>query len=160
MTNALDSIRQPIAKFWAARNERERQILLIGGGVLLVSMLYALVFDPVWQERRRLSRSLPTLRVDAARFKRDIAQIKGQASGPATAMEISSLAAAAGLSADVAKVERRNEKASALHAKSAPWPAITSLLASAQAQGWSLTRLSVSAPNSNASVDADVEWTR
>lgn len=160
MKTALAPLITAFNRFWQQRNERERRILLIGGSVMLFALVYSLAIDPSIQNRKRLARSLPTLRADAARFKRDISLIKGQTTTANTVVDIAALAASAGLPANAAQVERRGDKFSALHAKSVAWPAVTSLLASAQAQGWVLSKLSVHSPNAGASVDADVEWTR
>ena len=52
--------------FWQQRSPAERRTLSIGGGVLLLALLYALLWYPLSQERQRLKTSLPQLRATAA----------------------------------------------------------------------------------------------
>ena len=155
MNNALAQL----TLFWKQRNARERAILAAGGSVLLLVLIYSAIIAPLLSEHSRLQRTLPTLRADAARFERDLAQATGGPAGPTVAADIAALAAAAGLSGDNVKISRADNQRSSLSAKAVAWSAVTALLASSQAQGWSLSKLSVRSVEGG-NVDADVEWTR
>lgn len=149
----------PLAEFWKQRDARERSLLAAAGAVLALSLIYALAIDPVMRERKRLEQSLPTLRADVARFARDLAQFKGRSTAAASAPDLAGLAQAAGLPAELARIEK-NDKRSSLHAQGVNWQAVTRLLGEAETQGWKLEKLSTRTPDGGATVDVDAEWTR
>jgi general secretion pathway protein M len=62
--------------FWQARTTRERMTLLVGGGLLLVALLYAFVWQPISRERQKLHVALPELRAKAAQMKLDAQEIQ------------------------------------------------------------------------------------
>ncbi|WP_374351923.1 type II secretion system protein GspM [Chitinimonas sp.] len=149
----------PLMQYWRQRNARERAILTAGAAIVLLSLLYALIYEPIARERQRLQRSLPNLRADASRFSRDLALAKGSTSSAAPS-DLAALAAAAGLGSDLAKISTPDSKRSQLSAHGAPWSSMTRLLADARAQGWTLTRLSARSKDGQASMDIEAEWTR
>ncbi len=64
-------------EFWQARNPRERMILSYGGVFLLLALLYGLAWLPVSEGRKKLSRNLPQLRVDAAQMRSGAQELTG-----------------------------------------------------------------------------------
>jgi len=52
--------------FWLARTEQERKFLTVGGGLLVVLLVYALGIDPAVSGNTRLQKELPLLRQEAA----------------------------------------------------------------------------------------------
>jgi hypothetical protein len=117
------------------------------------------MYEPIARDRARLTRSLPALRADAARFARDLALAKGQGNSSAPA-DLAALAAAAGLAPDAARIASTDSKHTTLSGKGLPWAAVTHLLEQARAQGWTLSRLSAHSPDGQPTVDVDAEWTR
>lgn len=55
--------------FWAARNRRERLLLIVAGVVVALGLLYLLLIDPAMQARARLYKNLPVLRQQAAQLQ-------------------------------------------------------------------------------------------
>ncbi|GAB3258320.1 type II secretion system protein GspM [Chitinimonas naiadis] len=150
----------PLQTYWKQRNARERAILTAGAVFLLLALIYALMIDPINTERNRLSRSLPTLRTEVARFERDLLVAKGQQGGTVQHGDLNTLLLASGLNPQSARLDKRNGKSAALHASAAPWNALTNLMTGARDQGWQLSKLSVRAGPEPGLVDADLEWTR
>jgi type II secretory pathway component PulM len=144
--------------YWKQRAPRERAILATGAGVLVVALVYSTVYAPIAAERARLSKSLPELRSDAARFSRDIAAVKGTGGGGATA-DLSMLAEAAGLPATALKAAADGKHAT-LHGKGANWNSIVQLLSDVRRQGWTLAELSVHSADGSATVDVDGAWSK
>jgi general secretion pathway protein M len=64
-------------EFWQARNPRERMILSYGGVFLLLTLLYGLAWLPISEGRKKLSRTLPQLRVDAAQMRAGAQELTG-----------------------------------------------------------------------------------
>lgn len=60
----MDAIRQ----FWQARNARERMILLVGGSLLALMMLYAFAWKPISDQRMKLRTGLPELQSQAKKM--------------------------------------------------------------------------------------------
>lgn len=76
-------MKQAWNEFWQARNPRERAILTYGGVFLLLSMLYGLAWLPISEGRKKLTRSLPQLRLDVAQMRTSAKEIIGlQANSP------------------------------------------------------------------------------
>lgn len=70
-------MKQAWNEFWQARNPRERAILSYGGVFLLLALLYGLAWSPISEGRKKLSRSLPQLRADAAQMRASAQEIAG-----------------------------------------------------------------------------------
>jgi len=69
---------------WLARTEQERRFLAIGGGVVLLALLYLLLVDPALEGRAQLRRSLPQLRQQAAELQAMAQEANTLARAPAT----------------------------------------------------------------------------
>lgn len=75
--------------FWAARTEQEQKILMVGGGFLIVALLYSLAIEPAMEGRVALAKSLPKLRGDALAMEsmaREAQALAGRAGKPAMQM--------------------------------------------------------------------------
>lgn len=70
--------------FWAARTPREQRILAIGGGLLLIVLVWLLLIDPALQGRAQWNQALPALRADVAQMQA-LAQQAAAAPAPAPA---------------------------------------------------------------------------
>lgn len=57
------------ASFWDARTPRERRILAVGGGLLLLVLCWLLLIDPALQGREQWKKALPALRADYAQMQ-------------------------------------------------------------------------------------------
>ena len=55
---------QQLMNFWLARSDRERLILVAGGGVLLFGLLYGVIYRPIEASRRGLIDRLPQMRAE------------------------------------------------------------------------------------------------
>ncbi|MBB5017884.1 general secretion pathway protein M [Chitinivorax tropicus] len=66
-----------LLQFWQQREPRERLILMIGGIFLLIALLYALIWDPILAERKRLTRMVPRMQQDLVELKGIVEQVKG-----------------------------------------------------------------------------------
>jgi type II secretory pathway component PulM len=148
----------PLVAFWKQRAPRERAILAMGAGILILALLYSLLIAPVSAQRKHLLQTLPELRADAARFARDVASIKGQTSTAAPA-DMALLVQSAGLP-DAAHVASPDNKHASLSGKGLPWANVAQLLADARSQGWTLAKLSVKSPDGGGMVDITAEWAR
>lgn len=72
------------ASFWDARTPRERRILAVGGGLLLLVLCWLLLIDPALQGREEWKKALPALRADYAQMQ-SLAQQAGAAPPPSAA---------------------------------------------------------------------------
>lgn len=104
-------MKQAWQTFWLARNARERSLLTIGGVFLLLALLYGLAWLPISEGRKKLSKSVPQLRADAAQMRANLQQITGlQANTGAAAGDarqaVESALQAAGLRDKVSAVDR------------------------------------------------------
>lgn len=61
--------RERAGALWLARTEQERRFLAVGGGVVLLALLYLLLVEPAVNGRAQLRRSLPPLRQQAAELQ-------------------------------------------------------------------------------------------
>ena len=68
---------------WLARTEQERRFLAIGGGVVLLALLYLLLVDPAVEGRAQLRRQLPQLRQQAAELQAMAQEASNLARAPA-----------------------------------------------------------------------------
>ncbi|MCM0044768.1 MAG: type II secretion system protein M [Burkholderiaceae bacterium] len=72
------------SRFWAERTPRERRILGVGGGLLLLVLCWLLLIDPALQGRAQWKQALPALRADYAQMQA-LAQQAAAAPAPAAA---------------------------------------------------------------------------
>lgn len=77
----MDALKQ----FWAERAPRERSILLVGGVLLLVVVVYLVAIEPAWSGIGRLEKSLPQQRANAAELEALLAEVKSMKARPAVA---------------------------------------------------------------------------
>jgi general secretion pathway protein M len=73
--------------FWEARNARERSVLTIAGGLLLLLLVWLWLIDPALQGRAQLKKSLPALHAQLAQLQ---ALTKEAAALPAASSEANS----------------------------------------------------------------------
>jgi len=55
--------------FWEARNARERSVLTIAGGLLLLLLVWLWLIDPALQGRKQLKKTLPALHAQLAQLQ-------------------------------------------------------------------------------------------
>lgn len=77
----MDKLRQ----FWLERAPRERMILAAGVLLLLLAVLYLMLIEPAFTGIRRLERSLPQQRAQAAEIEALLAEVKTLRSRPQAA---------------------------------------------------------------------------
>jgi general secretion pathway protein M len=77
------ALRERALAYWLARTEQERKFLAVGAGVVLVSLVYALLLAPALEGRAKLQRSLPELRQQAAQLQSMAAEASTLAANPA-----------------------------------------------------------------------------
>lgn len=65
----MAALKERAAHFWHGLNARERRTVSLGSAVLLAGLGYALVWQPLAQDRARLHAALPGLRAQAAQFQ-------------------------------------------------------------------------------------------
>lgn len=75
-------MKQQLQLFWQQREPRERLILVVGAVLLGLILLYALLWQPVLNERQRLLRVVPRLEQDLAALKQIVSDVKGAAQPP------------------------------------------------------------------------------
>lgn len=76
--------RSTASGFWAERTPRERLILGVGGGLLLLVLCWLLLIDPALQGRAQWKQALPALRADYAQMQ-SLAQQASAAPAPSAA---------------------------------------------------------------------------
>jgi general secretion pathway protein M len=76
---------EALRQFWSERAPRERAVLAIGGGLLLVVVFYLIAIEPAWTGIARLERSLPQQRTTAAELEALLAEVKAMKDRPAVA---------------------------------------------------------------------------
>lgn len=148
--------------FWQQREPRERLILLIGGIVVAGLLLWALLLAPLYNERSRLERVLPNLRVDTAIFKRDIASIQPGASAQASGSlidDMNFILASSGMSSGNAKLEAASPNRITLRGKAVNWGNWVRLLEQARQRGAKVERFTVRQVDAGA-VDVEAELSR
>jgi general secretion pathway protein M len=84
IATTIAQARERAATLWLARTEQERRFLAIGGGVVLLALLYLLLIDPAVTGRSQLNRSLPQLRQQAAELQAMATEANNLARAPAT----------------------------------------------------------------------------
>lgn len=65
----MAALKKSVTHFWQSLNVRERRTVSLGSAVLLAGLGYALVWQPLAQDRARLHAALPGLRAQAAQFQ-------------------------------------------------------------------------------------------
>ncbi len=86
-------MKNTLLSFWRVRSEREKWTLMLGALFLLVSLLYALVWQPADKARTRLRAALPQLRLQAALMHRqamEIHRLQNSLRTPTAAIDIKS----------------------------------------------------------------------
>lgn len=74
-----------LKQFWFERAPRERSILLAGGVLLVLVLVYLIAIEPAWTGIARLERSLPQQRANAAELEALLAEVKATRGRPAVA---------------------------------------------------------------------------
>jgi general secretion pathway protein M len=69
LTGLLDKSRQSFSEFWAARDARERTMLVVAALAVTFGLAYALLIDPALSGRERLNKNLPVLRQQVAQIQ-------------------------------------------------------------------------------------------
>ncbi|NNM82207.1 MAG: type II secretion system protein M [Burkholderiales bacterium] len=70
-------MKESLKKFWMARVERERKILIFASIFILASFLYAFVWQPGQKAIGRLKTELPTMRSKVAEMHREASEVEG-----------------------------------------------------------------------------------
>jgi general secretion pathway protein M len=70
----LAGLRASAAGFWGARTEQERRFLAVGGIVVGLALVYAVLVDPALTGREQLRKALPQLRQETAEMQALAAQ--------------------------------------------------------------------------------------
>lgn len=65
----MAALKDGVTRFWHGLSARERRTVSLGSAILLAGLGYALVWQPLAQERVRLRAALPGLRAQAAQFQ-------------------------------------------------------------------------------------------
>lgn len=76
---------EALKEFWSARAPRERAVLLLGGVLLVLVVLYLVAIEPAWTGIARLEKSLPQQRSNAAELEALLAEVKALKGRPAVA---------------------------------------------------------------------------
>jgi general secretion pathway protein M len=76
---------EALRQFWSERAPRERSILLAGGTLLLVALVYLILVEPAWTGIGRLEKSLPQQRANAAELDALLGEVKTLKSRPQVA---------------------------------------------------------------------------
>jgi general secretion pathway protein M len=59
---------EPILQKWNGLSRRDRRMLGMAGGFLVLVFAWLVAFEPAWNGRQQLARELPTLRTDLAQM--------------------------------------------------------------------------------------------
>lgn len=77
------TLRERALAYWLARTEQERKFLAVGGVVVLVALVYALLLAPAVEGRDSLRSSLPALRQQAAQLQTLATEAQSLSANPA-----------------------------------------------------------------------------
>ena len=69
LTHLLNQSRQSFSEFWAARDARERVMLMVATTVVALALIYATMIDPALTGREQLSKNMPVLRQQVAQLQ-------------------------------------------------------------------------------------------
>jgi general secretion pathway protein M len=97
LTSLWDQSRQSFSEFWAARDVRERTMLVVAGLVVTLGLIYALLIDPALTGRVQLNKNLPVLRQQVAQmqaFSKEAAALSANSSAPLVTMSKENIEAA------------------------------------------------------------------
>ena len=132
-------MKQAWNEFWQARNHRERTMLTYGGAFLLLAMLYGLAWLPISEGRKKLTRSLPQLRLDVAQMRSNVKEIGGLQTNTGAAsgeprQVVESALQAANLREKVSAIDRVDAQRVRLALSGMPFDALLMFLESMQSQ--------------------------
>ena len=82
----LSGLRERVGSYWIARTAQERKFLLVGGGIVALTLLYLVLLEPALTGREQLRRSLPEMRQQAAQLDALAAEARAVAAQPAPAV--------------------------------------------------------------------------
>lgn len=84
MSKFVAQYRERFNALWLARTEQERRFLAVGGGVVLLAILYLVLIEPAVEGRAQLRRTLPQLHQQAAELQAMAQEANALAQAPAT----------------------------------------------------------------------------
>lgn len=67
--NVYNQLKEGVLVYWNARTAQERKFLAVGGGVVLLALVYSLFIGPAVEGRANLNKALPELRQQAAQLQ-------------------------------------------------------------------------------------------
>ncbi len=108
---------EPILQKWNALSSRDRRMLALAAGFLVLVFAWMVAFEPAWNGRQQLARELPTLRTDLAQMDQLATEARVSASATQPGSEsasqlrdrIQDSLADAGLASAVAQLEVNGE---------------------------------------------------
>lgn len=65
----MNPVRTSFNAFWEARNARERSVLLIAAGLVMLLLVWMWLIDPALQGRAQLKKTLPTMQAQLAQLQ-------------------------------------------------------------------------------------------
>lgn len=65
----MNPVRTSLKEFWDGRNARERIVLSLAGGLLLLLLVWLWLIDPAWQGRAQLKKTLPAMHAQLAQLQ-------------------------------------------------------------------------------------------
>jgi general secretion pathway protein M len=144
---------EALSAYWQARDPRERAILLVGGIVAVILLLYLLVWDPIQSDRQRLVRDLPKLRAQVEQFRRDAEEAEGlraraKSRGPGQSLQaaVESSAKQANLGGAIKSVQALGTERAQVSGASVPFDGFVRWIAAiAQSDGVSVDSIQASA---------------
>lgn len=93
--------------FWRARSARERNVLGVGGVILLLALAYGLVLDPMLAMRAKLEKRLPIMRAETRLMQVQVAAMERERTVAKSATVPASLAGRVAVSAESTGVRAR-----------------------------------------------------
>ena len=100
----------PVGRWWATKTRRERQIVTVVGGLVLIAAAWFLVWQPLQQDIARLRTEVPAKRAALADAQRMAAEIAGLARSntaarpPAAPAAVNQILAERGLGGSAAQI--------------------------------------------------------
>jgi general secretion pathway protein M len=67
--NVFSQLKEGVLVYWNARTAQEQKFLAVGGGVVLLALVYSLFIGPAVDGRANLKKALPALRQEAAQMQ-------------------------------------------------------------------------------------------